>query len=94
MVLIQKQGPALKKGQIFKVALLQLSTENDAYLIRLHGISDYTNIISILENTKIIKVGVAINDDLKILQKVLKFKPQNFVELQTLAKTKGLSSLG
>ena len=86
--------PSFNKGEVFKVALLQLATDSDAYLIRLHAITQFQGIKSILENTEIIKVGVAIRDDLKQLQKLFKFTPQNFIELQSLAKDKGLKNFG
>ena len=85
---------SFRKGEIYKVALLQLSTDNDAYLIRLHGIKNFDSIKTALENPNIIKAGVAIRDDLKNLQKLFKFIPQNFVELQDLAKKKGLQNFG
>ncbi len=86
--------PSFVKGQIYKVALLQLSTESDAYLIRLHRISQFHILINIFENTQIIKVGVAIRDDLKTLKKAFNFEQQNFIELQALAKAKGLNKFG
>ena len=86
--------PSFKKGDVFKVALLQLANETDAFVIRLHYISDFYNIKNVFENEKIVKVGVAIRDDLKQLQNVFKFEPKNCVELQTLAKIKGLKNFG
>jgi len=86
--------PSFKKGEVYQVALLQLSTETDAYLVRLHGITDFQPIQEIFENKQILKVGVAIRDDLKSLQKIFKFNAQNFIELQTLAKEKGLKNFG
>lgn len=86
--------PSFVRGQVYKVALLQLSTESDAYLIRLHGITQFQELIRLFENTDIVKAGVAIRDDIKILNKVFKFEPKNFIELQNLAKTRGLKNLG
>ncbi|MCB0351787.1 MAG: 3'-5' exonuclease domain-containing protein 2, partial [Bdellovibrionales bacterium] len=86
--------PSFRKGQVYKVALLQLSTDQDAYLIRLHGITQFRHILPIFENDKIIKAGVAIRDDLRLLQKLFHFEPRKFVELQNLAKTKGLKNFG
>lgn len=85
---------SFKVGEVYKVALLQLSTENDAYLIRLHGVKQFESIKNIFENPNIVKVGVAIRDDLKALQKLFKFAPESFVELQALAKEKGLKNMG
>lgn len=85
---------SFKVGEVYKVALLQLATETDAYLIRLHGIKQFESIQSIFENLQVLKVGVALRDDLKALQKLFKFVPENFVELQTVAKEKGLKNMG
>ncbi|MBY0555449.1 3'-5' exonuclease domain-containing protein 2 [bacterium] len=85
---------SFRKGEVYQVALLQLATNEHAYLIRLHGIKNFEIIKSIFENNKTLKVGVAIRDDIKNLQKLFKFTPQNFVELQDLAKKKGLKNFG
>ncbi|MGZ6480516.1 MAG: 3'-5' exonuclease [Bdellovibrionales bacterium] len=86
--------PSFSKGEFYNVALLQLSTHTDAYLIRLQYVTRFHVLNSILENKEIVKVGVAIRDDLKLLQKTFNFTPQNFVELQDLAKVKGLKNFG
>ena len=86
--------PSFKKGEVYKVALLQLSTDENAYVIRLHGLTQFQSIKTVFENKEIIKVGVAIRDDLKQLQKIFPFTPQSFIELQDLAKVKGLKNFG
>ena len=86
--------PSFKKGEVHKVALLQLSTETDAYLIRLHHVTEFEIIKKLFENSQITKVGVAIRDDLKLLQKLFSFVPENFIELQDVAKEKGLKNFG
>jgi ribonuclease D len=85
---------SFKKGEVYQVALIQLATEHEAFLIRLHGITKFSIIQSVFENHDILKVGVAIRDDLNSLQKIFKFQPKNFVELQTVAKQKGLKNMG
>lgn len=86
--------PSFKKGEFYKVALLQLANETDAYLIRLQKISNFQILKSVFERNDIVKVGVAIRDDLKQLKKTFDFNPQNFVELQELAKANGLQNFG
>lgn len=86
--------PSFKKGDVFRVSLLQLATDSDAYLFRLHSLTKFEIIREILEHKDVLKVGAAIRDDLKGLQKVFKFTPQNFTELQDVAKKKGLSNFG
>ena len=60
--------PSFKKGVINKVALLQLSIKNKAYLFRLHKIGLPEVVCRILANPEIVKTGVAIHDDIKGLQ--------------------------
>jgi ribonuclease D len=86
--------PSFKKGQVYKVALLQLATDTDAYVIRLHFVRQFDVLKKIFENEEVLKVGVAIRDDIKQLQTLFKFTPNHFVELQTLAKEKGLQNFG
>ena len=82
--------PAFKKGIFNKVALLQLSTENQAFLIRINKIGLSKKLCDILANPDIVKTGVAIRDDIKGLQELRKFKPGGFVELQDSAKDLGI----
>lgn len=82
--------PSFKRGQSYKVALLQLAVPNKVFLIRLHQTGLPDEIVSIFENQEIIKAGVAIHDDIKALQKINKFQPASFIELSTMAKASGL----
>lgn len=86
--------PSFKKGEVYSVALLQLATETDAYVIRMHPLTQFELIKRIFENPEVIKVGVAIRDDIKQLQKRFAFTPEGFVELQGLAKIKNLKNIG
>lgn len=86
--------PAFKKGEVYPVSLLQLATETDAYLFRLQHIKDYSLFKTIFENQKLIKAGVAIRDDLRLLQKRFSFVAHGFIELQDLAKQKNLQNFG
>ncbi len=86
--------PSFKKGEVYKVSLLQVATETDAYLIRLHHLTEFKILKDMFENDRVIKVGVAIRDDLKQLQKIFSFVPKNFIELQDVAKKMGLKNFG
>lgn len=86
--------PSFKKGESYPVALLQLAVDTDAYIIRLKHITHIEVIKNIFENPAVVKVGAAIRDDLRLLQKRFEFKPHGFVELQTVAKTKNLKNIG
>ena len=82
--------PAFKKGVVYEVALLQLATKDRAFLFRLNKIGFPNGLKSILENPDIEKIGVAIRDDIKALQKLNNFKPGGFVELQDRVKDYGI----
>jgi len=73
---------------------LQVSTETDAFIVRLNRVRKFDIFKAIFENSEVLKVGVAIHDDLKNLQKRFQFVPKNFIELQTIAKAKGLENFG
>lgn len=83
--------PSFKKGKINKVALLQLSTKEKAFLFRLKHIKLPKELIEILMNPDIVKAGVAIHDDIKGLNELSRFEAGGFVELQQWAKELGLN---
>ena len=84
--------PAFKKGQSFPVSLLQLSTSDQAYLFRINKTGLPVGLIKILSSPKILKIGVAIRDDIKILQRISPFKHAGFVELQDFVKNWGIDN--
>ncbi len=86
--------PAFRKGESFKTALLQLATESTAYLIRLHHIRHFEPLREVFENPDVLKVGAAIAHDLKQLQYIFPFEPSGFIDVQKIAKEKGLKNLG
>lgn len=86
--------PAFRKGESYRVSLLQLSSENYALLFRLHYLKDFSALSIFFEDTSITKTGVAIRDDIKSLQKLFHFTPHSFVELQEVAKHKALKNMG
>ncbi len=68
----------------YGVALLQLSGGGRAYLFRVNRIGMHRRLCNLLSNPKIIKVGAAVHDDIKGLQKYNKFKANAFVDLQKI----------
>jgi len=84
--------PAFKKGQKHEVALLQLATSEKAFLFRLNKLHLNGQIRKILSDKNIIKIGVAIRDDLNALKKKNIFVPQSFIELQELVKKFGIQN--
>jgi ribonuclease D len=86
--------PSFKKGRYHQVALLQLSTRDQAFLVRLNKVHLPKFIIEILEDKEITKVGVALKDDLTGLKKVMPFKPEGFIDLQQFVKQFGIEDNG
>lgn len=82
--------PSFKKGEGNSVSLLQISTSKTAYLFRLNKTGFTPSLVKLLANAKILKVGVGIRDDLRGLNKLAKFKPGGFVELQDMVKSFGI----
>ena len=86
--------PTFKKGRKNAVSLIQLSTGNLACLFRINKIGIPDEMVDLLSNPSIIKAGVAVHDDIRFLTGVRKFKPEGFIELQTLVKDFGIQSSG
>jgi len=77
--------PSFKKGRNNGIALVQLSDERTALIIRVKDVGLPNELVAILENEKIVKVGAAIRDDLKGLKSIRNFNPKGFVDLQQIA---------
>ena len=83
--------PTFKSGEPRNgVALLQLSGVDRAYLFRPQYIGLPKSVADILANGNIIKVGAAVHDDIKGLQKYRKFVPKGFVDLQKISENHGI----
>lgn len=86
--------PSFRKGKMNGVALLQLSTKEKAFLFRTCRIGLPQKVADFLADKKIKKIGVAIRDDIKGLQKHCNFTPGGFVELQDFVKQFGIEAAG
>lgn len=86
--------PAFKKGVINGVALLQLSTTDRAFIFRLNMTGLPAPLVRLLSNPDLVKVGAAIRDDIKSLQKIARFKPAGFVELQDMVREYNITDSG
>ena len=75
--------PCFKKGQVHKVALLQISTEDTCFLFRLNKIGMPSFLQDFLTND-ILKIGLSLRDDFKMLRrrKDMQTEEGNWIELQ------------
>ncbi len=78
--------PAFKKGQLNKVALLQLSTDDICFLFRINIIGFPKPLIEILNDKNILKIGLSIKDDFSSIRRCREFHPNSFIELQDFVK--------
>lgn len=83
--------PSFKAGVINRVALLQLSTVERCYLIRLCKVRFDKAVAKILENKNIIKVGADVANDLRALQALRRFRQDGFVDLQGVVAEWGVA---
>ncbi|OFX27203.1 MAG: hypothetical protein A2033_07455 [Bacteroidetes bacterium GWA2_31_9] len=86
--------PSFKKGLKNGVALLQLSTSEKAYIFRLNFIGIPDKLKKIFQDESIIKVGLAIRDDIKIMQKVHNFTPKSFIDICTISAQHNIEEKG
>ena len=68
----------------YGVALLQLSGPDKAFLFRVNCMGMHRRLCNLLASDKIIKVGAAIHDDIKGLQRLREYIPAGFVDLQKI----------
>ena len=82
---------AFKKGVKNKPALIQLATHNECYLFRISRTGLLRPLIRILENSKILKVGVAIHQDIGELNQLKTFVAGGCVDLQKYSVNFGIT---
>lgn len=87
--------PSFKKGASNQnvVSLLQLSSENIAFLFRLNKIGLPDELLNFLTDEKFTKVGLAIKDDIKMLNKREIVNRESFIDLQSIASDYGIEEL-
>lgn len=74
--------PSFSKGRVYKVALLQVSSEDHCFLFRLNQTGLTMPVIKLLESPAVTKVGLSLRDDFMMLHKRAPFEPRAYVELQ------------
>ena len=78
--------PSFAKGRKNRVALLQLATASEAFLFRLCKMDIPKNLLALLTDPSILKVGTAIKNDIDTLRRSVKIKPNGFIDLQEMVK--------
>ncbi len=86
--------PSFHRGEHHNIALLQLSTESDAFLFRLNKTGIPIPLKQYLEDKNCVKVGLSTTDDFHQLSRICQsLRPGGFVELQQLVKQYGITDM-
>ncbi|MDR3228279.1 MAG: 3'-5' exonuclease domain-containing protein 2 [Puniceicoccales bacterium] len=86
--------PSFHAGTTYLPSLIQLAGENAVWLFRLDACGGVPPLFPILRNPKILKVGVAVRDDIRGLQDRAPFKDGGFVEISTFTRRAGIENTG
>lgn len=86
--------PAFHKGTRNGMALLQLSSEDTAWLFRLQETGLTPGLVRLMADPKIKKIGAAILDDVRGLKKLTTFEPEGFIDLQKHVHEFGVEEKG
>ena len=86
--------PTFKKGVSSDVSLIQFSTKDEVFLFRINIIGFDDMLIDLINDKKIKKIGIAIFDDIKSLQKIKEFESNSVIDLNKLALNLGFESIG
>lgn len=82
--------PSFRKGEVHKVALIQLSTPDTCFLIRLNRLGIFPLLKEFLESDSVKKIGLSTKDDFAALNRLDAVAPKGFIELQQMVKTRGI----
>jgi ribonuclease D len=86
--------PSFRKGHKNNVSLIQLASGDLACLFRINRIGFPDDLAGLLADPEIIKAGVAIHDDIRLMRRIRQFNPDSFVDLQKFVKGFGIHSAG
>ncbi|MDE6098003.1 MAG: 3'-5' exonuclease domain-containing protein 2 [Muribaculaceae bacterium] len=79
--------PSFRRGHTHKVALMQLSTDDRCFLLRLNKTGVSRALCNFLQDPSTVKVGLSMHDDFNVLRRsVPELQPQGFIELQAYVK--------
>ncbi|MEN8201396.1 MAG: 3'-5' exonuclease [Bacteroidota bacterium] len=90
--------PSFKKGVVYPTSLIQISTLDRAWLLRVSRIGYPEELIDLLTREDLLKVGLGLNDDLRRMRADFQFEPEGFLDLQQYVEAfrieeKGLKKL-
>ena len=85
--------PNFKKGVINPIALLQIALPEKVFIFRLLS-TGLTQVMIRFFESNIKKIGIALHDDIKALQRERQFSPQGFISLGSITTVIGIENQG
>lgn len=82
--------PSFKKGQRYKISLMQISTEDTCFLFRLNHIGIPESLEKFLHSEGTMKIGLSLRDDFGAIRKRTDIEPANFLDLQNFVGKFGI----
>lgn len=76
--------PSFRKGHPNKVALMQVSTDEESFLFRLNRLGFSQPMKEFVEDADTLKVGLSLKDDFHVMHRNSDFEPRGFIDLQKI----------
>ncbi len=87
--------PSFQKGENYPVSLVQFGGSDTVFLFQLELLGeDSKELVRLLSSQQVRKVGIAIRDDVRKLQNLMKFAPAGFVEVSEHTRRAGILNCG
>jgi ribonuclease D len=86
--------PAFSKGEKYLPSIVQIATPKGAYIFQLAKIRQLQFLKPIFECESLLKVGIAIHDDVLKLRDIEDFRPINFLDISDLTKVLDIKQTG
>ncbi len=86
--------PAFKKGEFHNPSLVQLAGTNKVYLFQIEKIGGLDILLPLFSDKNVLKVGVGIEHDITVLQRITPFIGYGFYDLGELSRRMGIINTG
>ncbi|MDR0417871.1 MAG: 3'-5' exonuclease domain-containing protein 2 [Puniceicoccales bacterium] len=86
--------PSFSKGEKYAPSIVQMATASCVYIFQLDKTNQLKFLKPIFENEHILKVGIAIRDDVLKLRDIENFQPAGFKDISDLTKMLGIEQTG
>lgn len=74
--------PSFRKGQRYKISLMQVSTDEACFLFRLNRIGVPKPLEGFLADEQVLKIGLSLRDDFGAMRRRTEIQPVHFLDLQ------------